>query len=78
MKTMERLMDKLVLDNRPPNREKPEPQIRNPNFIRPLPPPQIMQRDQRNIGNMEDQQIRPPLPKNMLMKMTRMTQWIIR
>ena len=57
-------MDRLELDNRPPNIEQTEPQIMNPNFRRPLPPPQIRQRDQRNPRNPEDQQIRPPFPKN--------------
>ena len=38
MKTMERLIDRLALDNMPPNRDQPEPQIRNPNFrIPPIP-----------------------------------------
>ena len=39
MKEIERLMDRLAPDNIPPNREKPENQIRNPNFRRPPPPP---------------------------------------
>ena len=44
MKTMERLMVRLALENRPPNREKPENQVRNPNFRRhPVP-----LRNQRN------------------------------
>ena len=32
MKTMERLMDRLALYNKPPNREHPKPQIRHLNF----------------------------------------------
>ena len=44
MKTMEIFMDRLAQDNRPPNIEKPENQIRNPNFRRNPPP----QRNQRN------------------------------
>ena len=39
MNTMERLMDRLALNNRPPNRDQPEPQIRNPNFRISPPPP---------------------------------------
>ena len=59
MKTMDRLVDRLALDNRPPNREKPKNQVRNPNFRRPPPP-------QRNQRNPEDQQIRPPFPENLV------------
>ena len=49
LKTMEKLMERLTVDNRPLNREQNEPQIRNPNFRRsnPPPPPQIRQRDMR-------------------------------
>ena len=65
LKTMEKLMDRLTMDNRPLNREHNEPQIRNPNFRRPNPPPppQIRQRDMRIPRNQDDQQIRPPLHK---------------
>ena len=56
MKNMERLMEMIDLYNRPPNREKPENQIRNPNFSRPPPP----QRNQRN------QQIRPQFLENLV------------
>ena len=38
-KKMEKLMDRLIVDNRPLNKEQNEPQIRNPNFRRPNPPP---------------------------------------
>ena len=38
LKTMEKLMDRLTMDNRGFNREQTEPQIRNPNFRRPNPP----------------------------------------
>ena len=51
---MERLLDRLDLDNRPPNKDQPDPQIRNPNFIR-LPPPQIRKREKQNPMNVEDQ-----------------------
>ena len=48
------------------NREQNEPQIRNPNFRRPIPPPlpQNRQRDMRNSRIQEDRQIRTPFPKN--------------
>ena len=52
-------MDRLAQDNRPPNIDKPENQIRNPNFRR-TPPPQ------RNQRNPEDQKIRPPFPENFV------------
>ena len=44
LKTIEKLMDKLVVDNGSLNREQNEPQIRNPNFRIPNPtqPPQII------------------------------------
>ena len=52
-RTMEILMDRLALDNRPKNRDQPEPWNINPNF-RSRAPPQIKQRDQRNQRNAED------------------------
>ena len=66
LKTMEKLMDRMTMDNIPLNREHNEPQIRNPNFRRfnPPPPPQIRQRDMRNPRNPDDQQIRPPFPES--------------
>ena len=66
LKTMEKMMDRLTVDNRPLNREHNEPRIINPNFRRPnpSPPPQIRQRDIRNPRNPDDQQIRPPFPEN--------------
>ena len=56
LKTMEKLMDRVTVGNRPLNREQNEPQIRNPNFKRPNPPPppQIRQRDMRNPRNPDD------------------------
>lgn len=42
VKTMEKLVERLTLDNRPPPRERQDPQVRNPNFRRP-PVPQIRQ-----------------------------------
>ena len=59
---MERLMDMLSVDDRGQNtnRERNEPQIRNPNFRQPRqqvpPPPQSLQRGQRPINY----QVRPP------------------
>ena len=66
LKTMEKLMDRITVEARPVNREQNEPQIRNPNFRRaiPPPPPKNRQRDMRNPRNQEDQSIRPPFPKN--------------
>ena len=66
LKTMEKLIDRLTVDNGPLNKEQNEPKIRNPNFRRPNPPPppQIRQRDMRNPRNPYDQQIRPPFPEN--------------
>ena len=56
LKYMEKLMDILNVDARPANREKNEPQIRNPNFRRAIPPPPLQnrQRDMRNPRNQED------------------------
>ena len=47
LKIMEKLVEKLSLDNKPAIREQQEPQIRNLNFKRPQ-VPQIRQREQRN------------------------------
>ena len=47
LKTKERLVEKMYLDDKPTNRNQQEPQIRNPNFRRPR-VPQIRQIDQRN------------------------------
>ena len=65
LKEMEKMMDKLTVDNRPLNKEQNEPQIRNLNFRIPNPPqpPQIRQRDIRNPRNPNDQQIQPPFPE---------------
>ena len=57
-------MDRLELHNRLPNKDYSKPQIRNHNFRRPPPPPQIRHRDQRNPRNVEDQQIIPPFLDN--------------
>ena len=66
LKTMEKLMDRLTVDNRSFNREQADPQIRNPNFRRPNAPmpPQNRKRDMRNPRKQEKPQIRPPFPKN--------------
>jgi hypothetical protein len=60
MKTMERLMERMSMENKPATREKNDFQPRNQNFRR-APVPQIRKRDQRDQG---DQQIRPPFQKN--------------
>ena len=59
LKMIEKLMDKLSIDNGSLNREQNEPQIRNPNIRRQNPPqpPQIRQREARNPRNPNDQQI---------------------
>ena len=55
MKTMERLMDMLDLENTPINRDQSKNQVRNPNIRRPPPPPpQIRKRDSRNPKNPKD------------------------
>ena len=56
MKTMEKLMDRLTIENKALNKEKNEPQITNPNFRRknPPPPPRIRQKDMRNPRNRDD------------------------
>ena len=66
MNTMERFMDSLTLDNKPLNRDHIEPQIRNPNFKRPNPPPipQNRQRDMSNPRNPDDQQVQPHFLEN--------------
>ena len=66
MKTMDNLMDRLTIENKPLNKEKNESHIRNPKFRRknPPPPPQIKQRNIRNPRNPDDQQIRTPFPEN--------------
>ena len=66
MKIMERLMDRITMDNRPLNKEQDEPKIRKLNFRRPNPPPppQIRQRDMRDPRNQDDKQIRPHFPEN--------------
>ena len=57
MQTMEKLMERLTMDNRPPPKENQEQHNRNQNFRRPLPPP-------RNQRIPEDQQIRAPFLDN--------------
>ena len=53
LKMMEKLMDRLTMDNRSFNREQADPQIKNLNFRRPNPPvpPQNRNRDKRNLRN---------------------------
>jgi hypothetical protein len=60
MKTMERLMERMSVENKPATRDQTDFQPRNQNFRR-APVPQIRQRDQRDQG---DQQIKPPFQNN--------------
>jgi hypothetical protein len=60
MKTMERFMEIMSLENNPTTRDQTNFQPRNQNFRR-APVLQIMQRDQQNQG---DQQIKLPFQKN--------------
>ena len=68
MKAMERLIDRLSMDDRGQNvnRERNEPQIRNPNFRQPRQPtpqpPQILQREQRANND----QVRPSFHQNQV------------
>ena len=66
LRTIEKLMDRLTVDNRPLNKEHNELYIINPDFRRPNPPPppQIRQRDMRNPINRDDWKVRPPFPEN--------------
>jgi hypothetical protein len=60
MKTMEKLMERMFMGNKPTAREQHDLQPRNQNLRRGL-VPQIRQREQRDQG---DQQIRPPFQNN--------------
>ena len=78
MKVMEKLVDKLSIDGKPPARD--VPQIRNPNYRIPRQqeaprPPQIIQRGQNlpnNTGNNNNNssgnadQVRPPFQQNLV------------
>jgi hypothetical protein len=64
MKTMERFMERMSLENKPATRDQTDFQPRNQNFRR-APVPQIRKRDQINQG---DQQIKPPFQKTMQMR----------
>ena len=65
---MERIIERLSMDDRGQNvnRERNEPQIRNPNFIQPRQPApqptQILQREQRNNND----QVRPLFHQNQV------------
>ena len=65
---MEKIIDRLSIDYRvqTTNRERIEPQIKNPNFRQPRqptpPPPQILQREQRNTND----QVRPLFHQNQV------------
>jgi hypothetical protein len=60
MKTMERFIERMPLENKPATRDQTDFQPRNQNFRR-APVPHIRQRDQRNQC---DQQIKPPFQNN--------------
>ena len=68
MKATKRLIDKFSIEDRgqTANRERNEPQIKNPNFRQPgqpaPPPPQILQKEQRNTNG----QVRPPFHQNQV------------
>ena len=59
-------MERIMVEAKPTNREQNEPQIRNPNFRRPVPLPlqPNRPRDVRNPRNQEEKPIRPPFPEN--------------
>jgi hypothetical protein len=65
MKTMEKIMDKLYVDDINEMKDQNEPQERNLNFRRQQGPfvPQVMLRGQR-IPN--EQQIKPPFQENLI------------
>ena len=65
MKTMEKLMDKLYVDDKNQTKNQNEPQVRNPNFRRQQGPhaPQVMPSRPRNPN---EQQIRPPFQENLI------------
>ena len=65
MKTMEKLMDKLSIDDKNQMKDQNEPQVRNPNFRRQQAPhvPQVMPRGPRNPN---EQQIIPPFQENLI------------
>jgi len=64
MKTMEKMMEKFSVDNRPPPGEHQEPQIRNLNFRRPA----SQQNSPREARNHDENNhlIRAPFPKNFV------------
>ena len=65
---MEKMMERLIVDDTHVVREQNEPYIRNPKFRQPrnqgLPPPQILQRGKRNQN--QNDQVRPPFQENLL------------
>lgn len=60
MNTMENLMERLTVDNRPPPKYHQEQQNRNQNVRR----PQILQNRLRDQINIPEQLVRPPLKEN--------------
>lgn len=69
MKVMEKLVDKLSINNKPTTRDN-EPQIRNPDYRdprKPSPPPlQIDQRGQKLPNDNVNDQVRPPFQQNLV------------
>jgi hypothetical protein len=63
MKTMENLMERMSMGNRPVAREQNDPPPRNPNLWRGQ-IPQIRQREQKEKRDQGDQQTRPPFQNN--------------
>jgi hypothetical protein len=65
MKTMEKMMEKLYVDDKNKLKDQNEPQVRNPNFRRKQGPPipHVMPREQRNPN---EQQIIPPFQENLI------------
>jgi hypothetical protein len=63
MRTMEKLMEKMSVGNRPAAREQQDPQPQNQNLRRGQ-VPQIRKREQREQRDQGDQQTRPPFQNN--------------
>jgi len=60
MRTMEKLMERLTMDNRPPPRDHQEQQNKNQNVRR----PHILQNRARDHRNLPDHPVRPPFQQN--------------
>ena len=64
MKTMEKLMQKLFMDDKNQVRYQNDPQVRNPNFIRKQ-DLLFLKLCKRGKRNSNDQHIRPPFHENL-------------